>query len=191
MPSRLIKIYKVVENDRLKMWQIDTSNSYFGCCIFKWFVKEQRLELYFRHRCLFFRWKRLERKGKDSWHGEQCKALLTITFIRSIYIYCQMNNNNMNMSYVRLFCSSVTLQYLIQDHLVFYADLVYKLRRVKCISDCVSSDSKIVKRLRKYDSVIIERTISLMLGPSAALYQSFLEICTTANKALILFPIDC
>ena len=37
--------------------------------------------------------------------------------------------------------------------------------------------SKIVKRLRrrKYDPLIIENTIGLVLGPSTALYRSFLE----------------
>ena len=40
-------------------------------------------------------------------------------------------------------------------HPVFYGDLVYKLRRVKCEANFVLSSSKIVKRLqrRKYDQV--------------------------------------
>ena len=40
---------------------------------------------------------------------------------------------------------------------VFYDDLVYKLRRVKCEANFFSSGSKIVKcnRRRKYDQVII------------------------------------
>ena len=69
---------------------------------------------------------------------------------------------------------------------VFYGDLVYKLRRVRCEANFVSSGSKIVKRLRrrKYDSLIIERTIGLVLGPSTALYRSFLEHCTLTNKAV-------
>ena len=53
-------------------------------------------------------------------------------------------------------------------------------------SEFVSSDSKIVKRLRrrKYDPLIIEWTIGLMLGPSTALYRSFLAHCTLTNKAV-------
>ena len=45
---------------------------------------------------------------------------------------------------------------------------------------------KIVKRLRrrKYDPVIIERTIGLVLGPSTALYRSFLKQCTLTNKVV-------
>ena len=43
-----------------------------------------------------------------------------------------------------------------------------------------------VKRLRRrqYDPVIIERTISLVLGPSTALYEPFLKHCTLTNKAV-------
>ena len=72
------------------------------------------------------------------------------------------------------------------SHPVFYGDLVYKLRRVKCEANFDSSGSKIVKRLRrrKYDPVIIERTIGIVLGPSTALYRSFLKHCTLANKAV-------
>ena len=71
------------------------------------------------------------------------------------------------------------------SHLVFYGHLVYKLRRVKYKANFVSSDSKIVKRLRprKYDPVIIERTIGLVFGASTALYRSFLNHCTPTNKA--------
>ena len=69
---------------------------------------------------------------------------------------------------------------------VFYGDLVYKLRRVRCEANFVSSGSKIVKRLRrrKYDPLIIERTIGLVLVPSTALYRSFLTHCTLTNKAV-------
>ena len=69
---------------------------------------------------------------------------------------------------------------------VFYDDLVYKLRRVKCEANFVSSGSKINKRLRrrKYDPEIIERTIGLVLCPSTALYRSFLKHCTLTNKAV-------
>ena len=46
-------------------------------------------------------------------------------------------------------------------HPVFYGDLVYKLRRVKCDRNFISLGSKIVKRLRRrqYDPMIIEMTI--------------------------------
>ena len=58
---------------------------------------------------------------------------------------------------------------------VFYGDLVYKLRRVKCEANFVSSGSKIVKRIRrrKYDPVIIERTIALCAWPFYSLVQIF------------------
>ena len=62
----------------------------------------------------------------------------------------------------------------------------YKLRRVKCEVNFVSSGSKIVKRLRcrKYDPLIIERTIGLVIGPSTSLYRSFLKHGTLTNKAV-------
>ena len=70
-------------------------------------------------------------------------------------------------------------------HPVFYDDLVNKLRRVKCEANFVSSGSKTVKRIwrRKYDPLIIERTIGLVIGPFTALYRSFLKHCTLTNKA--------
>ena len=51
---------------------------------------------------------------------------------------------------------------------VFNDDLVYKLGRVKCEVNFVSLGSNIVKRIRrqKYDPVIVERTIGLVLDPS-------------------------
>ena len=72
------------------------------------------------------------------------------------------------------------------SHPVFHGDQVYKLRRVKYEANFVSSGSKIVKHLRrrKYDPVIIERTIGLVFGPSTALYRSFLKDCTLTNKAV-------
>ena len=72
------------------------------------------------------------------------------------------------------------------SHPVFYGELVYKLRRVRCEANFVSSGSKIVKRLwrRKYDPLIIEGTIGLMLGPSTALFRYFLKHCTLTNKAV-------
>ena len=72
------------------------------------------------------------------------------------------------------------------SHPVFYGDLVYKLRRVRCEANFFSSGSKIVKRIRrrKYDPLIIERTIGIVLAPSTALYRSFLKHCTLTNKAV-------
>ena len=72
------------------------------------------------------------------------------------------------------------------SHPVFYCDLVYKLRRVKCEVNFVSSGSEIAKRLRRrnYDQVIIKRTLDFVLGPSTALYRSFLKQCTLTNKAV-------
>ena len=66
------------------------------------------------------------------------------------------------------------------SHLVFYGDLVYKLRRVRWEANFVSSDSKIVKRLwrLKSDPVIIEKTIGLVFDPSTVLYRSFIKHCT-------------
>ena len=72
------------------------------------------------------------------------------------------------------------------SHPVFYGDLVSKLRRVKCEANCVPSGSKIIKHLRrrKYDPVIIERTICLVPCPFTALYRSFLKHCTLTNTAM-------
>ena len=72
------------------------------------------------------------------------------------------------------------------SHPVFYGDLVNKLRRVRCEANFVSAGSKIVKCVRrgKYDPLIIERTIGLVLGPSTALCRSFLAHCTLTNKAM-------
>ena len=58
--------------------------------------------------------------------------------------------------------------------------------RVTDTPNFMSSGSKIVKRLqrRQYDPLIIERTISLVLGPSTALYRPFLKHCTLTNKAV-------
>ena len=72
------------------------------------------------------------------------------------------------------------------SHPVFYGDIVYKLRRVRCEANFVSSGSKIVKRLqrRMYDPLIIEKTIGLVLGSSTALYRSFLKRCNLTNKGM-------
>ena len=72
------------------------------------------------------------------------------------------------------------------SQLVFYGDLVSKLKRVKHTPNFFSSGSKIVQRLRRrqYDPLLIERTIGLVLGPCTALYRPFLKHCTLTNKAV-------
>ena len=72
------------------------------------------------------------------------------------------------------------------SHPAFYGDIAQKLRRVKDTPNSISSDSKIVKRLRRrmYDPSIFERTIGLVLGPSTALYIPFLKHCTLTNKTV-------
>ena len=72
------------------------------------------------------------------------------------------------------------------SHPVFYDDLIYKLKRIKSASDLVSLNSKKVKSTwrRKYDIVITERTICLVLDPSIALYRFSLKHCTLTFKAV-------
>ena len=62
----------------------------------------------------------------------------------------------------------------------------YTLTSVNDTPNFISSGWKIVKRFRRrrYDPVIIERTIGLVLGSSTALYESFLKHCTLTNKAV-------
>ena len=72
------------------------------------------------------------------------------------------------------------------SHPLFYGELVYKLKSVKCDAIFDSSGSKIIKhfRRRKNDPAIIERTIGLVFGPSTALYRSFLKYFTPIDKAM-------
>ena len=62
------------------------------------------------------------------------------------------------------------------SHPVFYGDLVYKLRRVKCEANFFSSGSSIRKRLRRgqYDPLIIERTTGLIVQRIIAFIVHFL-----------------
>ena len=71
------------------------------------------------------------------------------------------------------------------SHPVFQGDLVYKVRRIKCEANFVSSGSEIIKRLRrrKYDPVI-EKTIGLVLGPFTTLYRS---LCFKLIEIVILW----
>ena len=64
--------------------------------------------------------------------------------------------------------------------------IFFKIRRVQDTPNFISSDSKIVKRLRQrhYDLLIIERTIGLVCDPCTALYRLFLKHCTLTNKAV-------
>ena len=72
------------------------------------------------------------------------------------------------------------------SHPVFCGDLVYKLRKVKDTTNFISSGSKIVQRLRRWqnDPLIIERTKGLVLGPSTAFYIPFLKHSALTNKAV-------
>ena len=91
-------------------------------------------------------------------------------------------------AFIQIWCNIVSRIYFWRNlsprDSVFYIDLVYKLKRVKCDDNFVSSGSGIVKSFwhRKYDSVVIVRTIGLVLGPTRALYRSFLNHCTLTNK---------
>ena len=87
--------------------------------------------------------------------------------------------------------SEISFQEYVSEEIsypVIYGYRIFKLRRVKCVANFVSWGSKIpvVKCLprRKYDPVIIERTIGLVLGPSTALYRSFQKRCTLNTKAV-------
>ena len=106
-------------------------------------------------------------------------SMLLISFFRS---YSDMLSKFGEISFQEYVTEGIS-------HPVFYGDLVYKLMRVKSETNFVSSGSKIVKRLRrrKYDPVIIERTIDRVFGPSTALYWSFLNHCTLTNKAVQLY----
>ena len=71
---------------------------------------------------------------------------------------------------------------------VFYGDEVYKIKRVTCVANFISSGSKIldlVKRFRRrqYDLVIIERKIRHVLGPCTDLRNSFPEVLQS-DKAM-------
>ena len=63
---------------------------------------------------------------------------------------------------------------------------LYKVRRVKGATNFLLSGLKIVKRIRrrKYQPVIIERTIDLLPGPFTALLMSFLGRSALTNKAM-------
>ena len=100
------------------------------------------------------------------------------------------------------------------SHPVFYGYLTnyLRLRRIKNTPNFISSGSKMVKHLRRrrYDPLIIEMTIGVVLDPSSALYKPFLKHCTLTNitrrrglydgpcsnllrgdKVLIFVPSDC
>ena len=83
-------------------------------------------------------------------------------------------------AFIRIWRNIVSRKCFGISHLVFYGDHVYNVRRVKCEANCVSSGSKILKRIRrrKYDPVITARIIDLMLSPSTALYRSYRKHCT-------------
>ena len=88
-----------------------------------------------------------------------------LLYLRSPKGYCYSISDDVS-------CSSKGITYL-----VFYCDLVYKLRRVKCVQNSISSSSEIVKHIRgrQYGQMVIERTIGLVLGLSTALHKPFPE----------------
>ena len=98
-----------------------------------------------------------------------CVFLLVIVCKITVWL---MGSPTFDFLFVSVRCNIVSrLEYVSKGitHLVFYSDLVYKLRRVKAAS--------------KYDPAIIERTVGLVLGPFTSLYRSFLKRCTMTNKA--------
>ena len=105
----------------------------------------------------------------------KCVLLCTVITLHHVDLFPERNSKH-----------GVIRSDLLSCVFIFYGDLVYKLRRVKDTPNFILSGSKIVKRLRRrqYDPVIIERTIGLVLGPSTALYEPFLEHCTLTNKAV-------
>ena len=103
------------------------------------------------------------------------------TFGKFLRSYSELLSNCVDISFQEYLSKGIF-------HLVFYGtcDLVLKLRKVKYTPNCISSGSKIVKRVRRrqYDQVVIERTIGIVLGPSTAVYTPFLKRCTLTNKAV-------
>ena len=87
-------------------------------------------------------------------------------------------------------CGEKTLQeYFVfqgNSYPVFYGDIVYNIRVVKDAAIFVSSSSKIIEHLprRRYDPVIIDRTIGLLLGLSTALYNSLQKHCILTNQVV-------
>ena len=127
---------------------------------------------------LYFHSKNLQIPSKLLTHGYRYHKLRK-TFGNFFRSYSELLSN----------CGAILFQEYVSKgitHPVFYDDLVYKLRRVKGEANFISSDSKIVKRLRRrqYDPPIIERTIGLVLGPFTALCRSFLKRCALTNKAV-------
>ena len=90
------------------------------------------------------------------------------------------HNNFVDISFQKCF-----LRYL-SPGLLRWSSLQIKLLMVNCEANFVSFGFKIVKRLRsrKYEPVILERTLGLVFGPCAALYTSFLTHCTPNKKAI-------
>ena len=120
--------------------------------------------------------------SKFSNHSQTCDTGLQISQASENFF---LNSSDHTLS----FHSEISFkEYVSQgiSHPVCYGDLVYKLKRVRCEVNVVSSGSKIVKRLRRrtYDPVITKKTIGLVLGPSTSLYRSFLKHCTPTKNAV-------
>ena len=125
-----------------------------------------------------FNSKNLQMTSELLTHGYRYHKLRK-TFGKFFRSYCHLLSNFEEISFQEYGSEGIS-------HPVFYGDLVYKQRRVKCETNFVSSGSKIVKRIRrrKYDPLFIKMTIGLVMGPSIALYRSFLEHCTLTDKAM-------
>ena len=84
------------------------------------------------------------------------------------------------------FCAMSFREYVSKEitHPVFYGDLE---------ANFISSDSKIVKRLRRrqYDPAITERTIGLVLGPLTALSDQSLSVAIWLTRRLELYDRPC
>ena len=141
-------------------------------------------------RCLHFSFARCC-TGVLDFHSKNLQITSKLLTRGYRYNTLRITFGNLYRSYSRLLSKfhKISLQEYISEGIalpVFYGDIVYKLRRVKDTANFVSSGSKIVERLwrRKYNPVIIGRTKGLVLGPSTALYWSFLKHCTLTNKAM-------
>ena len=71
------------------------------------------------------------------------------------------------------------------SHPPFYGDLIYKLRRIKNDTNCLASSKRIIGRIlkRKYDPIVVRRTVCMVLGPSTVYNLHTLFHCTLTNQA--------
>ena len=71
------------------------------------------------------------------------------------------------------------------SHPPFYGDLIYKLRRIKNNTNYLASSKRIIGRIlkRKYDPIVVRRTVCMVLGPSTVSNLHTLFHCTLTNQA--------